>query len=221
MGSEEFFTEQREQMVRRQIARRGIKDAAILRAMRAVPREAFVPAAHSHAAYKDTPLPIPASQTISQPYVVALMLNALDLEAEDRALEVGSGSGYAAALLGQIVREVHAVERHKELVAYARTRLDELGYANVHVHHSDGTTGWPPAAPYDAIMVSASGPDVPASLREQLAVGGRLIMPVGGARDLQTLLLVQRLPDAPDGPRYRQKDLGGVRFVPLIGEEGW
>src|SRR5690606_38721996 len=136
---------------------------------------------------------------------------------DDCVLEVGSGSGYAAALLSRIVREVHGVERREELVTYARERLQKLGYDNVHIHHGDGTMGWPPAAPYDAIMVSASGPEVPPALREQLAIGGRLAMPIGRASDLQSLLLVQRT--GPDS--FQHKDLGGVRFVPLIGEQGW
>ncbi|MFW6069526.1 MAG: protein-L-isoaspartate(D-aspartate) O-methyltransferase [bacterium] len=215
--SEEFYTRRREAMVERQIKRRGIRDAAILEAMRQVPREAFVLDEYREAAYDDTPLPIPADQTISQPYVVALMIRALQLQPEEKVLEVGSGSGYAAAILSRIVAEVHAIERHLELVQYARTRLQELGYDNVHVHHGDGTRGWPAAAPYDAIMVSASGPRVPHTLEEQLAIGGRLVMPIGRSRGLQSLIRLTRLGE----DDYREKDLGGVRFVPLIGEEGW
>jgi len=214
---EAYFARQRQQMIERQIRARGIRDRAILAALETVPREAFVPPEHQHAAYQDSPLPIPGRQTISQPYVVARMMRALRLQPDDCVLEVGSGSGYATALLSRIVREVHGVERHEELVAYARERLQKLGYDNVHIHHGDGTMGWPAAAPYDAIMVSASGPEVPPALREQLAAGGRLVMPIGHASDLQSLLLVQRTgPDA-----FQHKDLGGVRFVPLIGEQGW
>ena len=144
------------------------------------------------------------------------MMRALRLQPDDCVLEVGSGSGYATALLSRIVREVHGVERREELVTYARERLQKLGYDNVHIHHGDGTMGWPPAAPYDAIMVSASGPEVPPALREQLAIGGRLAMPIGRASDLQSLLLERTGPDS-----FQHKDLGGVRFVPLIGEQGW
>ena len=217
MPTDSFYAEQREKMVNRQIRARGIRDEAILDAIRAVPRENFVLDKYKAAAYDDSPLPIPAGQTISQPYVVALMIRALRIGPKDKVLEVGSGSGYAAAILSRIVQEVHAVERHEELVAYARERLAQIGYDNVHVHHADGTMGWPPAAPYDGIMVSASGPRVPQSLEEQLAIGGRLIMPIGRARGLQTLIRLTRVGEA----EYEEKDLGGVRFVPLIGEEGW
>ena len=217
MSRQGFFASQRQKMVEQQIKRRGIRDGAILDAMLDVPREEFVVEAYQAAAYDDTPLPIPAGQTISQPYVVALMIRALQLNPNDCVLEIGSGSGYAAALLGRIVREVHAVERHEELVEYARERLQRLGYDNVHVHHADGSMGWPLGAPYDGIMVSASGPSVPPALQEQLALGGRLIMPIGRARDLQTLIRITRV--AKD--KYVEKDLGGVRFVPLIGKQGW
>lgn len=217
MADEQFFKEQRAKMVNRQIRARGIRDEAILQALLAVPREVFVPARYQAAAYDDSPLPIPAGQTISQPYVVALMIQALDIGPEDKVLEVGSGSGYAAAVISRIAREVHAVERHEELATYARERLEQVGYDNVHVHHADGTMGWPPAAPFDGIMVSASGPRVPKSLEEQLAIGGRLVMPIGRERGLQTLIRLTRVGEE----QYEEKDLGGVRFVPLIGEEGW
>jgi protein-L-isoaspartate(D-aspartate) O-methyltransferase len=214
---EAYFARQRQEMIDRQIRARGIRDEAILAALAEVPRERFVLDAYRHAAYDDTPLPIPGEQTISQPYVVALMMRALDLRPEDKVLEIGAGSGYATALLSRIVREVHGVERHRVLVDYARTRLAQLGYDNAHIHHGDGTMGWPEAAPYDAILVSASGPSVPEALRSQLAGGGRLVMPIGHARGLQSLLLLTRT-----GPgTFRQRDLGGVRFVPLIGEQGW
>jgi protein-L-isoaspartate(D-aspartate) O-methyltransferase len=217
MVDERFYIEQRERMVQRQVRARGIRDEAILDALREVPREVFVLDKYKAAAYDDSPLPIPAGQTISQPYVVALMIRTLRLGPEDKVLEVGSGSGYAAAILSRIVNEVHAVERHEELVEYARERLAQIEYDNVHVHHADGTMGWPQAAPYDGIMVSASGPRVPHSLEKQLAVGGRLVMPVGRARGLQTLIRLTRISE----DEYEEKDLGGVRFVPLIGEEGW
>lgn len=214
---EAYYARQRKEMIDRQIRGRGIRDAAILAALAAVPRELFVPEAYQYAAYDDTPLPIPGEQTISQPYVVALMMRALNLQAEDCVLEIGSGSGYATALLSRIVREVHGVERHRVLVDYACERLQKLDYDNAHIHHGDGTMGWPDAAPYGAIMVSASGPSVPQALREQLALGGRLVMPIGHALGLQSLhLLIRTGPD-----KFHKKDLGGVRFVPLIGKQGW
>lgn len=207
----------RERMVREQIAGRGIKDAAVLQAMRTVPRELFVPERYERYAYDDTPLPIPGGQTISQPYVVALMISKMKLKPGDRVLEIGTGSGYAAALLAEIVQEVHTVERVRELVGYASQRLDVLGYDNVHVHHGDGTLGWSAAAPYDGIVVAAGGPSVPRTLRNQLAIGGRLIIPVGSSERRQYLVCVTRTAE----DSYEQSELGAVAFVPLIGEEGW
>lgn len=204
-------------MVERQIKRRGIRDPALLDAMREVPREVFVLEQYQASAYDDAPLPIPANQTISQPYVVALMIRALNLSPEARVLEVGSGSGYASAVLGRMVLEVHAVERHKELAEYARERLQQLGYDNVHVHHADGSKGWPDNAPYDGILVSASGPRIPQVLEQQLAIGGHLVMPIGRARGMQNLVRLTRR----DEDDFHEQNLGGVRFVPLIGEEGW
>ncbi len=209
--------QRRERMVRNQIAGRGIKDTAVLRAMRTVPREFFVPERYQRYAYDDMPLPIPGKQTISQPYVVALMISRLELDADDRVLEIGTGSGYAAALLGQIVREVHTVERIGKLVNYARERLELLGYDNVHVHQGDGTLGWEPEAPYDGIVVAAGGPSVPDSLKRQLAENGRLIIPVGRSERHQNLVRVIKTGEE----RFEESDLGAVAFVPLIGDEGW
>jgi len=214
---DDFFTEKRKQMVEQQIRRRGIRDPAIVAALREVPRERFVSDEYTASAYDDTALPIPAGQTISQPYVVALMIQALQISADDRVLEVGSGSGYAAAVLSRIVSEVYAVERHEELVAYAQKRLVALGYENVHVRHANGTMGWPEHAPYNGILVSASGPRVPQPLQEQMAIGGRLVMPIGQARGMQTLVRLTRTGE----DQFQRKDLGGVRFVPLIGKQGW
>ncbi len=214
---QEEFQKLRERMVTQQIEGRGIHDEAILRAMRLVPREIFVPETYQIYAYDDTPLPIPDQQTISQPYVVALMIRAMRLSPNDSVLEIGTGSGYAAALIGRIVQEVHSVERHKKLVSYARRRLALLGYDNVHVHQGDGTLGWPENAPYDAIVVAAGGPDVPVSLKKQLVIGGRLVMPVGASERRQHLICLTREDDA----QFRRTDLGAVAFVPLIGEEGW
>jgi len=195
---------------------RGIEDTAVLQAMRTVPREVFVQEDHLEYAYYNGALPLPAQQTISQPYVVALMLSALKLQPQFTVLEIGTGSGYAAAVLAQIVRQVHTVERKEALVAYANARLQQLGYTNVQVHLGDGTLGWPEAAPYEAIVVAAGGPTVPVSLRNQLGVNGRLIMPVGSYKK-QKLQLVWRKKDG----RFGQKTLTAVRFVPLIGSEGW
>ena len=215
-GMSDFRTA-RELMVRRQIAARGIRDPAVLEAMRTVPREAFLPPDLAEFAYEDAPLPIAQGQTISQPYIVALMTAALELRPEDRVLEIGTGSGYAAAVLGRVAREVYTVERHGELADSAAARLRELGFHNVHVLHGDGTLGWAAHAPYDAIVVAAGGPDIPRALVEQLAVGGRLVIPIGEDRSLQALTRVTRQADG----TLRREDMGDVRFVPLIGAQGW
>jgi protein-L-isoaspartate(D-aspartate) O-methyltransferase len=208
---------EREQMVARQIEGRGLRDPAILAAMREVPREAFVSERHRQFAYDDGPLPILEGQTISQPYVVALMIQMLYLKPEDRVLEIGTGSGYAAAILSRIASEVHTVERVESLVQYAQQNLAAVGYKNVHVHLGDGTLGWPEYAPYDAIIVAAGGPQIPQALKDQLAVGGRLVMPVGSEQRAQRLVRLTRL----DEDEYEQETLSHVRFVPLIGEQGW
>jgi len=207
----------REQMIESQVAARGVRDAAVLRALREVPREAFLPPELAEFAYRDSPLPISCGQTISQPYIVALMTAALRLAPGERVLEIGTGSGYAAAILSRVAREVVTIERHEDLAKVARQRLRGLGYDNVAVHHGDGTLGWAPGAPYDAIVVAAGGPTVPEALLDQLAVGGRLVIPVGEDRALQTLVRVTR---QADGALVRE-DLGDVRFVPLIGVQGW
>lgn len=207
----------RERMVARQIEDRGVDDPAVLAAMRAVPRELFVLGPYQQFAYDDTPLPIPANQTISQPYIVAFMIAALRLKPEDRVLEIGAGSGYAAAVLGRVAREVYTVERHFKLADYARARLAQLGYDNVWVRHGDGTLGWPEHAPYNGIIVAAGAPAVPESLRAQLAIGGRLVIPVGRSRHQQSLILIVRH----DVDRFSEETLAPVAFVPLIGDEGW
>ena len=207
----------RHAMVERQLAGRGIHDRAVLAAMEEVPREAFVDVADPGAAYTDGPLPIGAGQTISQPYVVALMLQALHLRPGDRMLEVGSGSGYAAAVAGRIAAEVDAVERHELLVERSREHLARLGYANVHVHLGDGTLGLPDRAPFDAILVSAGGPSVPEALRRQVRVGGRIVIPVGREATFQDLEAVTRSGE----DEWQVESLGAVQFVPLVGAEGW
>ena len=211
------FAKLRERMVERQIAARGITNPAILDAFRTVPREAFVAKNLAHAAYDDAPLQIECGQTISQPYIVAVMIDAADIGPDDCILEVGAGSGYAAAIMSRLARHVIALERQFELAAIARDRMQRLGYDNVEVLHCDGTLGYPDKGPFDAILVAASGSHIPAPLIEQLTIGGRLVMPIGDAHSAQELVKAIK---APDGS-IRTSSLGGVRFVPLIGEEGW
>lgn len=204
-------------MVERQLLARGIHRQDIVAAFLAVPREKFVDSEFADRAYGDYPLPIEAGQTISQPYIVALMIDAANVRSGDRVLEVGAGSGYAAAVLGRIAAQVVGIERHGSLVQRARDRLAKIGAANVEIVEGDGTLGWPDGAPYDAILVSASGSHPPPALIDQLAPGGRLVMPVGAPEEVQRLL---KLTKRPDGDIERE-ELGAVRFVPLIGTEGW
>jgi protein-L-isoaspartate(D-aspartate) O-methyltransferase len=204
-------------MVRQQIAARGVSDSKVLQAMRTVPREAFLPKWHRESAYDDMPLPIGAGQTISQPYIVAYMIEGLLLTGGEKALEIGTGSGYAAAVLAEIAGEVYTVERNAELAGSAAAVLVALGYDNVHVRHGDGTLGWPEEAPFDAIVVTAGGPEVPETLKQQLAIGGRLVIPVGTSKASQQLVRVTRL----SGTEFDMQALVGVRFVPLVGAEGW
>ncbi len=211
------FAVARDRMVAKQIAARGIIDPALLAAFRAVPREAFVDPDYAADAYGDHPLPIGFGQTISQPYIVALMIQAAHIAPGDMVLEVGAGSGYAAAVISRIAGKIIAVERQPDLVVAARERLTRLGFANVTVVEGDGTIGWPEQAPYDAILAAASGSHVPHSLIAQLAGGGRIVMPLGDAGAPQQLVKVSK---APDGTLIQQ-DLCAVRFVPLIGEESW
>jgi len=211
------FNDLRQQMIDYQLVARGLHDQWVLDAINAVPREEFVATDLVEFAYSDSPLPIEASQTISQPYIVALMTAALELKPEDRVLEVGTGSGYAAAILGEIAQEVFSIERHKILVDSARKRLKELGYRNIQILYGDGTLGWPEHAPYDAIVVTAGGPEVPKALKEQLAIGGRLVIPVGSTLRTQKLFRLRRISEH----EYQEEDMGGVRFVPLIGAAGW
>jgi protein-L-isoaspartate(D-aspartate) O-methyltransferase len=210
---------ERNTMVDTQIASRGIRDERLLRAMRIVPRERFVSDTLAEFAYEDAPLPIGEEQTISQPFIVASMIEAVEITEHDKVLEVGAGSGYAAAVISLIAKSVHAVERHDRLTMLARERFDAIGYGNIEVHTGDGTMGWPDAAPFDAILIAAAGPEVPAPLKEQLAIGGRLIMPldIGGKADVQRLVKVVRNGES----TYDHEILGAVSFVPLIGKHGW
>ncbi len=207
----------RERMVDTQVAARGVHDQRVLDAMREVTREAFVPAGSEEFAYEDSPLPIGEGQTISQPYVVALMLEAAALLPGDRVLEVGAGSGYAAAVMSRIAGTVYAIERHQSLADSARARLAHLGYDNVRIRVGDGSVGWREVGPFDAIIVAAGAPVTPPSLNEQLAIGGRLVIPVGADRSGQTLRRIVRR----DQDSYHEQNLGWVRFVPLVGEQGW
>jgi len=211
------FDAQRESMVDRQIASRGVHDANVLAAMGAVPRERFVPDQVAEFAYEDAPLPIEEGQTISQPYIVAVMIEALELKPSDRVLEIGAGSGYAAAVLSRIAGRVFAVERYASLAELARERMRDLGYDNVDILQGDGSLGWPEHAPYDAIVVAAGGPEVPKSLLEQLSIGGRLVIPVGDSMRTQDLVRIQRASEH----SYEEDSLGRVQFVPLIGSQGW
>jgi protein-L-isoaspartate(D-aspartate) O-methyltransferase len=202
-------------MVERQLEARGIRAPHVLAAMAEVPRERFVPERLAEFAYEDGPLPIGEDQTISQPYIVALMLEAADLAPGDRVLEVGAGSGYAAAVISRIAGRVYAIERHETLAKAAQRRVVELGYDNLTILAGDGSLGLPAHAPYDAILVAAGSDRVPEPLKQQLAVGGRLVVPVGG-ESVQSLLCVTRTGE----DSWSEQDLGGVRFVPLIGAHG-
>jgi protein-L-isoaspartate(D-aspartate) O-methyltransferase len=206
----------RQRMVSEQLRRRDIVDPHVLAAFGTVERERFVPGELGGNAYDDAPLPIGSGQTISQPYVVAMTVQALQLKGHERVLEIGTGSGYAAAILSSLAREVETVERIEELAIAAAERLAQMGYHNVHVHHGDGTLGWPTAAPYEAIAVAAGAPRPPRSLLDQLAIGGRLVLPHGDVDHQQLVRITRRDPD-----RFDQEDLGDVRFVPLLGAEGW
>jgi protein-L-isoaspartate(D-aspartate) O-methyltransferase len=208
------LTRARQHMVEAQIARRGVRDQRVLDAMSAVPREVFVDPELAEFAYEDAPLPIGAGQTISQPYIVALMIEAAEIEPRDRVLDVGAGSGYSAAVLSRIAAEVYAIERHESLAHEAAERLAKLGCDNVHLRTGDGTQGWPEKAPFDAILVAARAMHVPPALQAQLAIGARLIIPIGSALWAQTLRKITRVGE----DAYEDDNLGAVAFVPLIGE---
>jgi protein-L-isoaspartate(D-aspartate) O-methyltransferase len=211
------YATEREAMDERQLRRRGLTEPEILDAFRAVPREQFIGEEYAHLAYGDHPLPIEANQTISQPYIVGLMIQAAGIKPGDNVLEIGAGSGYAAAVISRIASKVIGIERQHDLVEVARERLQRLGYDNVEIIEGDGTKGCRDHAPFDAILAAASGSHVPHPLVEQLAPGGRIVMPVGEPGWVQELIKVTKQEDG----ICKQEDLGGVRFVPLIGEEGW
>jgi protein-L-isoaspartate(D-aspartate) O-methyltransferase len=199
----------------RELQQQGITDRRVLDAIAQLPREHFVEEEYRPNAYRNAPLPIGQGQTISQPFVVALMLQELRLSGSERVLEIGTGSGYQAALLALLVREVVSIERFEALASLARQRIEQLGYRNVEIHVANGTLGWPARAPYDGIVVSAAAPHLPTQLLEQLAEGGRLVIPVGSLTAQELVVVTRR------GSTFERQERGGVRFVPLIGEEGW
>ena len=208
--------QRRARMVSEQLAARGIRDEAVLHAFGRVPREEFVAPDDARHAYFDGPIGIGYGQTISQPYVVAMTVEALALQGHERVLEIGAGSGYAAAILGLLAREVDTIERLPELAASAAERLARLGFSNVHVHCADGSLGWPANAPYEAICVAAGAPRPPKPLLDQLAIGGRLVIPHGDESSQHLVRIIRR-----SEQDFVEEDLGEVRFVPLVGEAGW
>jgi protein-L-isoaspartate(D-aspartate) O-methyltransferase len=214
VGQDDSFGGYRTQLVEL-LREKGIRDLAVLQAVQKVPRHVFVPESVRHRAYEDSPLPIGNGQTISQPLVQATYLQALKLTGYEKVLEIGTGSGYQTALLGVLASMVFSVERHRALADSAREVLEKVAIRNVTILVGDGTLGWRPFAPYDAILVSAASPEAPAPLLEQLADGGRLVVPLGD-RENQVLTLMTR-----EGDDYRRENLGGVRFVPLVGQHGF
>jgi len=208
------YTRQRNEMVEEQIIRRGIKDPQVVQAMRSVKRHEFVPEHNRHLAYSDRPLPIGYEQTISQPYIVALMTNHLNLDKGDKVLEVGTGSGYQAAVLAEITTNVYSIEIVKELGERARKTLREQGYDNIRIKIGDGYQGWKEHAPFDGIIVTASPSDVPEPLKKQLAEGGRMVIPVGGPI-FQNLVLLEK-----ENGEIKKREISGVRFVPMVDDKG-
>ncbi len=216
MYSKEEMKLAREEMVDRQLKKRGIEDEKVLTAFMTVPRHKFVPADMQRMAYRDGPLPIGEGQTISQPYIVAEMIEALNLDKNDKVLEVGTGSGYATAILSRIVDKVYSIERYSLLAQKAEEIFQKLNYTNIEIKVGDGTTGWEEKAPFSGILVSASAPGVPQTLKEQVKQNGYLVIPVGD-RSIQELWQIEKRGD----DNYHKKSLGMVRFVPLVGREGW
>jgi protein-L-isoaspartate(D-aspartate) O-methyltransferase len=214
-GTKNDLSKVRMRMVDDQIIARGIRDPKVIAAMRKVPRHLFVEEALQNQAYSDHPLPIGEKQTISQPYMVALMTEAMQLKGMEKVLEIGAGSGYQTAILAEIAFKVFSIERIRSLTIQARKLLYELGYLNVEIKLSDGTLGWVEESPFDAIIVTAGSPGIPQPLVDQLAVGGRLVIPVGDSAD-QDLIRITKTEEG-----TKREDLGGCRFVKLIGQHGW
>jgi protein-L-isoaspartate(D-aspartate) O-methyltransferase len=215
MNEPDQFKDVRDRMVQEQLISRGIRNPKVLNAMRSVPRHLFVPEEFSNQAYEDGPLPIGRGQTISQPYIVALMTQLVMLKGGEKVLEIGTGSGYQSAVLAQIAREVHSIERHSALADPAREKFKSLGYDNIYVFVGDGSQGFADEAPFDAILGTAAAPEVPPQLPGQLADGGRLVLPVGGPKG-QTLERILRT-----GDRWNREPIAPVAFVPLRGKYGW
>lgn len=215
MGALDRYEKARRKMVKNQVESRGIKDQKVLEAFLTVKRHLFVEEALRPQSHNDYPLPIGSGQTISQPYIVALMTEGLELKEDERVLEIGTGSGYQTAILAEITKEVYSIERIKELSQKTRDLLKELGYTNIEIKVDDGTTGWVSKSPFDAIIVTAASPDIPRPLTDQLKEGGRMVIPVGG-RTSQELIKVVK-----SGGKLKKHNLGGCRFVKLIGEYGW
>jgi len=205
----------RKRLVEEQLVSRGIKDAKVLNAFLKVERHRFIPQDSRNSAYADFPVPIGKSQTISQPYIVALMTESLVLSGKEKVLEIGTGSGYQTAILAELVKEIYSIERFEELAIKAQDILKELGYENIRIKAGDGTLGWPEAAPFDRIIVTASAPKIPFTFIEQLADNGKLILPLGGSFG-QVLTLTEKI----DG-KIKASDICGCVFVPLIGKYGW
>lgn len=212
------YKNQRIRMVNSQVRLRGVRDERVLKAMETVPRHLFVDEGLRDQAYNDSPLPIGENQTISQPYIVALMTEALELTGRDKVLEIGTGSGYQTAILAELAERVLSIERIAFLATRARKIIESLKYFNVAIRVGDGTLGWKDEAPFDAILVAAGSPDIPKALIEQLAVGGRLVIPIGDRYSQQLVKVVRRSEDVRD---LKKEDLGSCRFVNLIGEYGW
>lgn len=215
MNEDPTYAKERERMVRDQLESRDIRDKSVLEAMRAVPRHRFVPEQHRHLAYADGPLPIGNGQTISQPYIVALMTQLLELKGNEIVLEIGTGSGYQAAILSHLAQEVHTIEMHDSLAQLAEAVLNSLGLNNVKVHIGDGSKGWPENSPYDGIIVTAAAPRVPKPLLDQMAEGGRLVIPVGSRGGQFLERWVRQDSD------YKREQIAPVAFVPLYGQHGW
>lgn len=215
MMEEDYYNGLRKNMVKRQIAARGVKDPRVLEAMLSVPRHLFVPQNLYDRAYDDSPLPIGDGQTISQPYMVAWMTELLELKESDKVLEIGTGSGYQAAMLCELARDVFSIEKYSSLSRQAERHLQDLDYTNIRMRVGDGTLGWPEEAPFDGIIVTAGAPSVPQPLLEQLADGGRLVIPVGSS-GMQMLQLIRR-----KGNEYQASEEGTCVFVPLVGKLGW
>lgn len=214
-GDSRRYQRQREAMVKNQIEARGVSDPKVLAAMRRVPRHLFVSEALMDQAYNDHPLPIGEQQTISQPYIVAMMTEALQLDEDDRVLEIGTGSGYQAAVLAEIAYRVYTIERNRTLYQNARKIFEKLGYYNIIPKYADGTMGWREESPFDAIIVTAGAPEIPKPLVDQLATGGRMVIPVGSSFSQKMVKLVK------EERGMHQSELGGCRFVRLVGQYGW